>query len=129
MGPKARRQCAFDFVHRGASRRQRRIRDRAALVGARDVYTWVVGTTTDDSKRGASLVWRCGDGGVEVMQPPSRLLHRENRVRVAKFAGVLWHHVECERIFRPVRFFLTTVSDLDADTARRPRANASDATW
>ena len=56
MGPKARRQCAFDVVRRGASRRQRRIRNRAAFLGARDVYTWVVGTTTDDSNE-ARVLW------------------------------------------------------------------------
>ena len=61
MGPKARRQCAFDVVRRGASRRQRRIRNRAAFVGARDVYTWVVGTTTDDSNEARVCGWR--DGG------------------------------------------------------------------
>ena len=85
MGPKARRQCAFDVVRRGASRRQRRIRNRAAFVGARDVYTWVVGTTTDDSNEARV----CGCGGMEVIKPPSRhVLHRENRVRLVKFAGV-----------------------------------------
>ena len=56
MGPKARRQCAFDVVRRGTSRRQRRIRNRAAFLGARDVYTWVVGTTTDDSNE-ARVLW------------------------------------------------------------------------
>ena len=56
MGPKARRQCAFDVVRRGASRRQRRIRNRAAFLGARDVYTWAVGTTTGDSNE-ARVLW------------------------------------------------------------------------
>ena len=75
MGPKARRQCAFDVVRRGASRRQRRIRNRAAFLGARDVNTWVVGTTTDDSNE-ARVLW------MEAMEvPPSRhVLHRETEL-------------------------------------------------